>query len=164
MNNYLDKKVWLLTIFFNSLIILIALHYQYNENSQPCLLCIYIRTAFIGMTIVAIAGYLTRKIYLAKNFFIISNLIIISYGIIKSHRLTLIFSGEIKLHSCSFMPNFWIPIHKWMPSIFLPKGLCENPGKSILGLNMSEWSLLIFIAYFIVYLAFITNSIKAKNN
>ena len=152
MKNIFKIYIWLATIIGISIVIGLALYMQHVEGSVPCVNCIYIRVAFISIILTSILGLAAYKLPAAQIAMAIANSTISISGLKIAYNLRLLYKDPSLMDSCEMTPSLWIPLHKWMPSVFEPRGLCDDPGETILSLTMTDWSMIIFAELIIIYL------------
>ena len=108
---------------------MVALWFQHVMGLKPCVLCIYERCALFG---IMGAG---KGIALAWE------------------------HTQMQLHpspfmTCDFAARFpsWLPLDKWLPQVFVASGDCSVRQWEFLTLEMPQWLVGIFVAYFVVAL------------
>ncbi|RUO37217.1 disulfide bond formation protein DsbB [Aliidiomarina shirensis] len=138
---------WLLLALVSTGLVITALVMQHVQGLNPCVQCIYQRTAMIGVALFAWLGFLAPQKAFVR---------IVAYaGWITSawaglsaanHHLWLQREANPLFNSCAAFPDFptWAPLHEWFPSIFAVTGMCGDDGWRLLGLNMPEWMQIIF--------------------
>lgn len=68
-------------------------------------------------------------------------------------------------NTCDIFVRFpeWLPLDKWLPSVFVASGDCSEKQWSFLSLEMPQWLLAIFAVYFILgLLVLISQFVKPK--
>lgn len=153
ISNWAEKKSSWLLLFLSAFGLLSsALYFQHVNGLQPCVMCIYQRTAVVGIMLsgllvllvnhgitrmLGFAGWAVSSIW---GFLIASE----HYEILHSHSL---------FASCEIVPNFpsFMPLYKWLPAIFEAKGDCLDDGWRMFSLGMAEWMMVIFAVYAIVF-------------
>ena len=157
------KPAWLL-LFLSALgLVSTALYFQHVDGLQPCIMCIYQRTAvisimFSALLVLIINNGVTRMLAFAGwavaavwGFMIARE----QYEIIHSFSL---------FSSCGIVPNFpsFMPLHEWLPPIFEAKGDCLDDGWRMFGLGMPEWMMVIFGVYTAVFVVVFGSRILDK--
>jgi disulfide bond formation protein DsbB len=134
-----------------------ALYFQYVLELQPCVLCIYIRLATLGLIAAGLIGAISPERTALQFLGFLGWGIAAALGLSLSRELIAVqeadpYSFEV---SCSFMPRFpdWMPLHEWFPAFLMPTGNCTDDVWSWLGLSMAQWTQLAFIAYLAVLAA-----------
>ncbi len=132
-----------------------AFFYQYVMDLQPCVMCIYIRMATIGVLIAALIGFIAPHILAVRWLGLGIWAVSIYYGVEFSRQLYEIQNpvpGEFGA-GCSYLPNFpeWMPLHEWFPGVLMPNASCSDPPWTWLGLSMAEWTLVSFSIYALAF-------------
>ncbi|RUO19314.1 disulfide bond formation protein B [Aliidiomarina iranensis] len=147
---------WLLLALISSGLVIAALFMQHVQGLNPCVQCIYQRSAMIAVALFAWLGFFAPTNAFAR---------VIAYaGWISSawaglaaanHHLWLQREANPLFNSCAAFPNFpsWAPLHEWFPSVFAVTGICGDDGWRLFGLNMPEWMQIIFAVLLAVAIA-----------
>lgn len=152
-----SKQAW--TVLFISAISLelSALIFQHGFGFNPCVLCIYQRTAILG---IALSGL----IVIAFNHVVTR---LIAYAIWLSSAVwgTVVANEHVNVLNatnpfavtCPIEPNFpaFLPLHEWLPSIFAATGMCDDTSWQFLSKTMPEWLIGVFIAYALCAILFL---------
>ncbi len=149
----LSEQKWAWGILFISslLLELFALYFQYGMGLEPCIMCIYQRTAVLGillssLLVFAVNNALTRLIGF------------IGWGVSSIWGL-LIAIEHVDIQSavnpffvtCEIVPNFPVPLYDWVPFFFAATGDCGDIDWIFLSLSMPQWMIVIFAAYSAVF-------------
>ena len=130
-------------------LVLAALYFQHVLGHEPCVKCIYQRTAVIGI-------FLGGLLPLIKPNFLLRSLGLILWGAsaiwgyrVAMEHLEVIFAEGFFIPPCPFFPEFpgFMPLHEWLPMIFGAKGSCDSNEWQFLGMGMPEWMQIIFALY-----------------
>ncbi len=129
-----------------------AAYFQYGLHLEPCVLCIYQRTAVLGLLIAALIGLiaLARRWLRALAYALWG--VSAGWGLSLAAKQAGIQLGVIKpALGCSFDADFpsWAKLDQWLPWMFRPTGYCDEIQWQFLGLSMSQWMVGIFVAYLI---------------
>ena len=134
-----------------------ALYFQYVMHLNPCVLCIYIRLAALGLVAAGLIGAIAPERPALQFVGFAAWGVAAAQGLALSRELIAVqaagpYSFEV---SCSFMPKFpaWMPLHEWFPAFLMPTGSCTDDVWSWLGLSMAQWTQLIFIGYLLLLAA-----------
>src|SRR5690606_17095159 len=113
-------------------------------NMQPCIKCIYVRSAFAGILLAGIIGLLGAKNTTVRVFALAGMLGAAVFGIQQAYELLSIeqLLAEGGFFSCSLFAEFpgWLALDKWFPGIFEPTGSCGDTNWQFLGESMAFWS------------------------
>ncbi|WP_408609423.1 disulfide bond formation protein DsbB [Alteromonas pelagimontana] len=148
------KSAWLL-LFLSSLALEIAaLYFQYGLGLEPCIMCIYQRTAMYGIVfssllVLIFNNGITRMIGFAGW--------AVSAGwgwMIAREHVEILNASNPFFASCEIIPNFpsFMPLHEWLPAVFAAKGDCTEDSWQFLDMGMAEWMIIIFGIYFVLFL------------
>ena len=123
-----------------------ALLLQHLAGWEPCTLCIQIRLwlllgGVIALLIIAAEALGQRWITL-----IFWPLLIAAGGmaVYDNTHLVLIETGILDSFSCSPFPfyAFYLPLHEYLPEVFMSAGVCGQNDYAILGVPFTRWTLL----------------------
>ncbi len=100
----------------------------------PCVFCVYIRAAFLGILIASLIGTLAPRHWWSRVPAVIGSVVSAVYGWIQSWNLVGVhvtrdypeMESVFGIASCSMRAHFpfGVPLHEWLPSWFAPKGIC----------------------------------------
>ncbi|MDP5028919.1 MAG: disulfide bond formation protein DsbB [Paraglaciecola sp.] len=139
---------WVLLFSSALLLELTALYFQYAMNLQPCIMCIYQRTAVFGILFSALIPLLHNNILTRLAGYIGVGVSAIWGLLIAIEHVDLQTSKSI-FSICEIVPNFpsWAPLHEWLPNIFAATGDCGDINWSFLGMSMPQWMIVVFAIY-----------------
>ncbi len=158
------RTAWLLLALTALALELVALWFQHVMGLKPCVMCIYERCALFGVMGAGIVGAIAPKSPLRW-----AGLAIWIYSAWEGARLSYEHT-MIQLHpnpftTCDFAARFpsWLPLDKWLPSVFVASGDCAERSWTFLTLSMPQWMIVVFAAYLIVaILVLIAQPLKPK--
>ena len=149
-----NRAAWLALAASGLLLEAAALYFQYGLDLQPCVMCIYIRLAVLGIVAVGLVGAIAPARPAMQFLGFAGWAVAAGQGLALSRELIVIQeAGPYSLEvSCSFLPKFpaWMPLHEWMPHLFMPTGSCTDDVWRLLDLSMAQWLQAIFVAYLVV--------------
>lgn len=163
-----DKKSWLILALSASGLLLAALFFQHVLDHQPCIKCIYQRTAVIGILIAAIIPIVYNHLLTRLSAFVLWAYSAWQGLVVAREHLDVIFATNPFFAACEFVPNFpsFLPLHEWLPALFSAKGECNDNKWQFLSMGMASWMQIIFIAYLatlaLVLVAQVYHWVKAK--
>jgi disulfide bond formation protein DsbB len=115
---------------------------------NPCVLCIYIRLASLGLVAAGLVGAIAPARPAVQFLGLAIWGVAAAEGLSLSRELIAVqAAGPYSLEvSCSFLPRFpaWMPLHEWFPAFLMPTGSCTDAVWSWLGLSLAQWTQLIF--------------------
>lgn len=122
-----------------------ALLLQHLADWEPCTLCIQIRLWLlcgggVSLLILAVEALGLRWLTLP-----LWPLLLAAAGmaVYDNTHLVLIETGVLESSSCSPFPfyAFYLPLHDWLPSVFMSAGVCGQNDYQWLGLPFTTWTL-----------------------
>jgi len=145
---------WLALAASGVLLEAIALYFQYGMGLQPCVMCVYIRLAVLGLIAAGLVGAIAPARPAVQFLGFAGWAVAAAQGLALSRELIVIQeAGPYSLEvTCSFLPKFpaWMPLHEWLPHFFMPTGSCTDDVWQLLGLSMAQWLQWVFLAYLVV--------------
>ena len=131
---------------------LTALYFQYYLQLEPCVLCVYERSAIAIIFVAGVVGFINPNLRLLR----LSGYLLWAGGVIWGLYLSIKHSGIqmglIQDASCEFVPNYpsWMPLDRWVPWVFNPTGYCEDIQWQFLGLSMPQAMVITNAVYLLV--------------
>ncbi|MFP6847216.1 MAG: disulfide bond formation protein B [Pseudomonas sp.] len=123
-----------------------ALLLQHQLGWEPCTLCIQIRLwllcgGVISLLILTLEALGLR--WLGLPFWLLL-LAAAGMAVYDNTHLVLIETGVLESSSCSPFPFYsaYLPLHEWLPSVFMSGGVCGQNSYTILGMSFTHWTLL----------------------
>ncbi|WP_113906463.1 disulfide bond formation protein DsbB [Aliidiomarina celeris] len=161
----LQTLPWLALALSSTALILTALYFQYAMGLEPCVQCIYQRTAMLAIALAAWLAVINPNHSLLRGIGFTGWLVGAAAGLSSAHHHVWLQTASNPLFaSCSPYPDFpsWLPLHEWLPSFFAAGGLCSDNSWSFMGMFMSEWMRIIFAVYLLFALIFLTLHVKQQ--
>ncbi|MEN8213862.1 MAG: disulfide bond formation protein DsbB [Pseudomonadota bacterium] len=146
------RPAWLLLALSALLLEIIALYFQFGSMElQPCVLCIYERTALMGILLAGLLGAIAPQLWLFRWL----GFLLWGSSAVWGVMLALEHSGiqqNPMTASCDFMTNFpaWAKLDEWFPLLFTPTGLCDEIQWRFLGYTMPQTLVGIYGLYLLV--------------
>lgn len=140
------RPFWLALVLFAAVLEAGALVMQYQFGLEPCVLCVYERVVVAGLGIVGLLVAIAPRRRAFRTVGVFSAVGVTIQGIWLALEHLGIQLGASSL-SCDFMANFpsWMPLDQWIPTVFEPRGFCDEIQFQFLGLSLPGWLLLMFI-------------------
>lgn len=163
-----SRKAWGLLALTAFLLEVTALYFQYAMGLEPCIMCIYQRTAVLGVFAAGLIGFISPSNGIFRGIgaatWGVSS--IWGYMLAKEH-LNMQTTTDPFAFTCDIVPNFpeFMPLHEWVPAFFAATGDCGSIDWQFVGLSMPGWMEVIFALYaisFLVILPFILWSLVKK--
>ena len=129
-----------------TLLIVIALYFQYSAGLEPCPLCIFQRVAFIVMGVVFLIGFLhnsrgaMRRVYGA-----LATLVGVTGAAIAGRHVWLQNLPEDQVPECGPGLEFMLealPFQKMLETVLKGSGECAEVLWTLFGISMPGWSLI----------------------
>ncbi|MGE6792936.1 disulfide bond formation protein B [Pseudomonas guineae] len=123
-----------------------ALLLQHLSGWEPCTLCIQIRLWLLCGGVISLLILALEALDLRWLSLTLWPLLLAASGmaVYDNTHLLLIETGVLESSSCSPFPfyAFYLPLHEWLPSVFMSAGVCGQNDYSIFGLTFTAWTLL----------------------
>lgn len=123
-----------------------ALLLQHLFAWEPCTLCVQIRLWLLlggTLSLLIIAAEAVGQRWLTLIFWPL----LLAAGfmaVFDNSHLVLIETGIMESFSCSPFPfyAFYLPLHEYLPEVFMSAGVCGQNDYAILGVSFTNWTLL----------------------
>ncbi|MHA6493153.1 disulfide bond formation protein B [Pseudomonas borbori] len=123
-----------------------ALLLQHQFGWEPCTLCVQIRLWLLLGGGLGVLLALCEAIGQRWLTLIIWPLLLAAgfMAVYDNAHLVLIETGILESFSCSPFPfySFYLPLHDYLPEVFMSAGVCGQNDYAILGLPFTSWTLL----------------------
>lgn len=142
------KGAWLLLALSALIFEIIALYFQYAMDLKPCIMCIYQRTAVLGIFFSGLLGYTTCHQWWGRASAAILWLVSAIWGLFIAIEHVEIQTATFFV-MCEIVPNFpqWLPLHEWLPAFFAATGDCGKIEWQFIGMSMPQWMIVVFSIY-----------------
>ncbi|GKX54786.1 disulfide bond formation protein B [Leminorella grimontii] len=132
----------------------VALYFQHVMLLRPCVLCIYERCALFGILGAALIGMIAPSSTVLRYLAIIVWIYSAIEGVLLTWKHTMMQLYPSPMNVCDFFVSFpsWLPLDKWIPSVFVANGDCSEKQWSFLSMEMPQWLLIIFGVYLLIAL------------
>lgn len=157
----------LLVIAFTALAMLAgALFAQHVLGWEPCTLCVQIRLWLALAAVFALvlsAAAASRQTWLAV---LVWPLLLAATGmaVMDNAHVVLIETGVMESSSCSPFPFYsqYLPLHEYLPNVFMSGGVCGQNDYTVLGLPFTVWTLLSIAALAVLVLLTLWRSLRNR--
>lgn len=159
-----QRRAWALLWASTSSLLISALYFQHGMDLQPCVKCIYQRTAIVGIMLAAIAPMLINTA-LTRFVGFAGWAVAAVWGLLLARQHVEVQSETNPLFiSCDAFPQFpqFMPLHEWLPSVFAAPGSCGDINWQFLGMSMPQWMVVIFAVYSLTLLIVLTTRLVVK--
>lgn len=143
------KLAWR-TLFLSALgLVLTALYFQHVMDLQPCIKCIYQRTAVFGILVSSLLPSIWQNGMSRLVGFVGWGVASIWGFLIAHEHVDILFAANPFFAICDIVPNFpaFMPLHEWIPAVFGATGDCSENSWQFVGMGMAEWMRIIFASY-----------------
>ncbi|WP_105258519.1 MULTISPECIES: disulfide bond formation protein DsbB [unclassified Pseudoalteromonas] len=141
------RAPWLLLALIAFLFEATALYFQYAMDLAPCIMCIYQRTAVLGVLLAGLIGAINPANLWLRLSGLATWLVASIWGLLLAREhIMMQTTTDPFAFVCEFEPNFPVPLHEWIPGFFAATGDCGNIDWQFLGLSMPGWMQVIFAA------------------
>jgi disulfide bond formation protein DsbB len=141
---------------------LAALFFQYGMDLAPCVMCIYIRVAVLGIFLAGLIGMLQPEVWFLRLVGMVGWAISAVWGLRLAYELNDMQVNPSPFATCSFYPEFpsFMPLDTWLPSVFSPTGMCSDSPWSWLSVSMAQWMMVGFAVYCVIWLLMLLPALK----
>lgn len=159
---------WLLLGTSALLLELVALYFQYGMGLEPCVMCIYQRTAMLGVAVAGYIGSIAPQQLIVRLVAYIAWFVSAIWGYMIAYEHVQMQNPDnfLLAMSCDIYPNFpsWFAIHEWLPALFEARGTCDSIDWQFLGLSMPSWMVVSFAVYSgLAFIMLITRLAKQRS-
>lgn len=147
-----QRSSWALLFCSALALVLTALYFQHAQNLQPCIKCIYQRTAVFGILFAALIPLLSNSGLTRLVAYVIWGVSAIWGFLIAYEHVDILTAANPFFATCDIVPNFpsWLPLHEWFPDVFAAPGDCLDNSWQFAGMGMAQWMMVIFGFYTIL--------------
>ncbi|MWV18330.1 disulfide bond formation protein B [Pseudomonas sp. L-22-4S-12] len=123
-----------------------ALLMQHQFGWEPCTLCVQIRLWLLCGGVISLLIMAAEAIGQRWLTLLFWPILLAAGGmaLYDNTHLVLIETGVLESFSCSPFPfySFYLPLHEYLPDVFMSAGVCGQNDYSVLGLPFTSWTLL----------------------
>lgn len=162
-----QRSSWLLLTAIVFALEVTALFFQYNMGLAPCIMCIYQRSAVLGLLFAAIIGAAKPQSKIVRVLaYLVWGISSIWGYLIASEHIAMQTTTDPFAFTCEFEPNFpsFMPLHEWIPQFFQATGDCGNIDWQFIGLSMPAWMEIIFALFTLTLLILVVNRLIYKKS
>ncbi|XOV81408.1 MAG: disulfide bond formation protein DsbB [Aestuariibacter sp.] len=150
-----QRGPWALLFSSAFLLELTALYFQYGMGLAPCIMCIYQRTAVLGIMMSALLVLIINNGISRFVAYLTWGVSAIWGTLIAVEHVDIQTAANPFFASCEIVPNFpsFMPLHEWIPAFFAATGDCGDIDWQFLTLSMPQWMIVILGFYSVVFVA-----------
>lgn len=148
-----EKRSSWATLWLSALVLeVIALYFQYAMDLKPCVMCIYQRTAVLGILFAGLIPFISNNSITRFIGFAIWGVSSIWGMLIAKEHVG--YQTDPFFGVCEIVPNFpgIMPLHDWLPFFFGAPGDCGNIDWQFLSFSMPQWMIILFAGYALVFI------------
>ena len=162
-----SRSAWQVLFLSAALLLAAALYFQHFLGLQPCIMCIYQRTAVIGILVAAFIPLTSNTFFMRLIAFAVWGTASVQGFMLATEHKVILFGENSFLVPCLIEPNFpsFMPLHEWFPGLFGAPGDCYENTWQFIGMGMAEWMQIIFAVYIAVFVfTFVLQFISFSDN
>ena len=167
ISNLADTRFAWGLLFLSSLVLVAyALFSQHAMGLQPCIMCIYQRTATFGIMFACIPVLIANNMLTRLIAFTVWGISAIWGGLIAWEHYDIQNAANPFFATCEIVPNFpaWLPLHEWLPNLFAATGDCGNIDWVFMDMSMPQWMMVVFAIYSFIWLVVLGARLIAKRS
>ena len=141
-----------LAIFlFTCISMAFALYLQHYQNLEPCPLCIFQRTAVIGIGVSALIAAIHNPTVLGRRLYAGLTILSAAWGLaVAGRHVWLQHLPADEVPACGPGLDYWMdtfPLQEVIQKVFRGSGECAKVDWMFLGFSLPEWTLVMFVGY-----------------
>lgn len=143
---------------------LAALYFQYQMKLDPCVLCVYERTAVSGILIAGLLASIYPALMLLRWLAMLLWGASASWGLFLALKHTGIQLFPSPSNTCDFVASYpaWAKLDEWLPWLFQPTGFCDQIQWQFFGYTMPQTMIGIYVIYLVVLLCLLCAELFVK--
>ncbi len=153
-----------LTLLASVLMLAAALILQHAFGWEPCTLCVQIRLWLSLVAVLTFALLVAIRLHVRPLQLLLWPLVLASSGlaVYDNAHLVLIETGVLESFSCSPFPFYsqYLPLHEYLPGMFMSAGICGQNDYNIVGLPFTVWTLVGVTALLALLLVAATRAVR----
>jgi len=143
---------------------LAALYFQYQLNLPPCVLCVYERTAVMGILFSGVIAALAPWMLIFRGVAILIWGVSAGWGLQLAIKHTGMQLFPSPSNTCDFAANYpdWAKLDEWFPWLFQPTGFCEEIQWQFFGFTMPQTMIVVYALYLLALLLVVLSQFPGK--
>lgn len=160
------RTPWLLLAFSALFLELCALYFQYYRDLEPCVLCVYERTAVMGLMLAGLVAAVAPRLMLARILAILMWGGSALWGLQLAIKHTRIQMFPSPTNTCDFAANYpaWAKLDEWVPWLFQPTGFCEEIQWRFLDFTMPQTMIGVYAIYLLILLLVVAGMLLGRRS
>ena len=167
ISNLADTRLAWGLLFLSSLVLVAyALFSQRAMGLQPCIMCIYQRTAIFGIMFACVPVLIANNMLTRLLAFVVWGISAIWGGVIAWEHYDIQNAANPFFATCEIVPNFpsWLPLHEWLPNLFAATGDCGNIDWVFMDMSMPQWMMVVFAIYSAIWFVVLSARLITKRS
>lgn len=167
ISNLADTRLAWGLLFLSSLVLVAyALLSQHAMGLQPCIMCIYQRTAIFGIMFACVPVLIANNMRTRLLAFVVWGISAIWGGVIAWEHYDIQNAANPFFATCEIVPNFpsWLPLHEWLPNLFAATGDCGNIDWVFMDMSMPQWMMVVFAIYSAIWFVVLSARLITKRS
>lgn len=167
ISNLADTRLAWGLLFSSSLVLVAyALFSQHAMGLQPCIMCIYQRTAIFGIMFACVPVLIANNMRTRLLAFVVWGISAIWGGVIAWEHYDIQNAANPFFATCEIVPNFpsWLPLHEWLPNLFAATGDCGNIDWVFMDMSMPQWMMVVFAIYSAIWFVVLSARLITKRS
>lgn len=159
------RSAWQLLFLSGAILMAAALYFQHVVGLEPCVMCIYQRTAVVGIMLAGLLPVISNIFLVRMVAYAVWGTSAVKGYVLASEHKDILFSENAFFVPCPVEPQFpsFMPLHEWLPDVFGAPGSCLENTWQFFSMGMAEWMQIIFVMYIAVFgLMFVSQFVSKK--
>jgi len=143
---------------------LAALYFQYQLKLAPCVLCVYERTAVMGILVSGMVAAVAPELFILRGVAILLWGGSAAWGLQLALKHTGMQLFPSPSNTCDFAANYpdWAKLDEWFPWLFEPTGFCEEIQWQFFGFTMPQTMIGVYAVYLLMLLLVVLSQFSGK--
>ncbi len=148
---------WLLLAMTALSLELAALYFQYQMKLDPCVLCVYERTAVAGILLAGLFAAIYPSLLLVRWTAMLIWGVSAGWGLFLALKHTGIQLFPSASNTCDFAASYpsWAKLDELIPWLFQPTGFCDEIQWQFFGYTMPQTMIGVYVIYLVTLVAVI---------
>ncbi|WP_428610301.1 disulfide bond formation protein DsbB [Sedimenticola sp.] len=141
-----------------------ALYFQYQLKLDPCVLCVYERTAVMGIVLSGLIAILAPELLIVRGLAILIWGGSAGWGLQLALKHTGIQLFPSPSNTCDFVASYpgWAKLDEWIPWMFQPTGFCDEIQWQFFGFTMPQTMIGVYAVYLLILLIVVLSQFVKK--
>lgn len=160
----IHRTAWILLALTALGLELAALYFQYQQKLDPCVLCVYERTAVMGILFSGLIAALAPGLLICRGMAMLLWGASAGWGLQLALKHTGIQLFPSPSNTCDFAANYphWAKLDEWFPWLFQPTGFCDEIQWQFFGYTMPQTMIGIYALYLLMLVVVVLSQFAGK--